>query len=120
MGRTADDGIIPIRYPLYEAFSDDLISRVLQNILESDGVLIIISEEMDVYSQLVHDLAKDHHKPVFVWMISKNANYSAVSHWIEKENIGVINITGHSERFVTGIHKETLDLIGMFFPDLLT
>jgi hypothetical protein len=114
-GRRADDGIIPRRYVLQEAFSEDLIARVAQNIIESDGVLIIIYNEMDEPTQLAYDLALDYQKPVFVWAIYKNHNHRLVANWIEKEKISVLNITGPSEKNAAGIHEETLDLLDNFF-----
>ncbi len=42
LGRKADDGKIPLRYPLHEAFSENEINRILQNMLASDGILIIV------------------------------------------------------------------------------
>ncbi len=118
-GRRDENGIIPYRYPLYEFFSGDIISLVLQNILESDGVLIIIFEEMDPLTQLAYDLSVDHQKPVFVWNLSKNRNFRMVTQWIGDEKIGILNITGPNEKTSPGIHEITLDVLADFFPDLL-
>jgi hypothetical protein len=118
-GRQDENGLIPYRYPLYEVFSGDVIGLVLQNIIESEGVLIIILDEMDPVTQLAYDLAADHQKPVFVWNLSKNRNFRLVQQWIAKENIGVLNITGPNEKTAPGIHEETLDVLGHIFPDLL-
>ncbi len=82
-------------------------------------LIVIVFDEMDQNTQLIHDLAIDHQKPVFVWTILKNRNYRTLNSWIEKENIQVLNITGPSENNAPGIHEETLDLLGRFFPDLL-
>ena len=114
-GRLADDGVIPHRYLLNEAFSEDLIGRIVQNIIESDGVLIIIYDEMNEPTQLAYDLAMDYQKPVFVWALYKNRNHRLIANWIEKENISVLNITGPSEKNAAGIHEETLDLLDKFF-----
>jgi len=110
-GRRADDGIIPYRYLLNEAYSEDIIGRVSQNIIESDGVLLIIFEEMDEQTQLAYDLAIDFQKPVFVWSFFKNRNYRMITNWIEEREIGVLYVTGPSEKYAKGIHEETLDLL---------
>lgn len=119
MGRVADDGFIPYRYPLHEVFSEDFINRTLQNVLDSEGLLIIVHEDLDDLTQLAFDVAIDNQRPVFIWKISNNRNYRIVNQWIENENVKFLNVTGPSETKVPGIHEETLDLLGNFFPDLV-
>lgn len=40
-GRIAEDGLIPLRYPVIELESDSYRARTIQNVLASDGTLII-------------------------------------------------------------------------------
>ncbi len=47
LGRMAEDGKIPNRYPLKETESEDPSFRTRKNIEDSDGSLIIYSHEMD-------------------------------------------------------------------------
>jgi len=45
MGRLAEDGTIPKRYPVVELANADYAERTLQNVTDSDGTLIISSGE---------------------------------------------------------------------------
>ena len=45
-GRICETGRIPDRYPVTEAESDDYDFRTRQNILDSDGTLIIIRDDL--------------------------------------------------------------------------
>ncbi len=45
--RIAEDGMIPLKYPLKETTEVDSIFRTHKNIIEADGTLIIFSKIMD-------------------------------------------------------------------------
>ncbi|MFP4469936.1 MAG: putative molybdenum carrier protein [Bacteroidales bacterium] len=111
LGRHAEDGTINIRYPLSDTFSADLLNRTQFNILESDGTLIVVFDEMDEGTQVTFDLARENKKPVFVWKIEHNRNYQQFRNWLEKNGVHVLNVAGPRESNAVGIYEATLDLM---------
>ena len=46
-GRTAEDGVIPLIYPLKETLTANTEERTFLNVAQSDGLLIIFRDMMD-------------------------------------------------------------------------
>jgi hypothetical protein len=117
--REAEDGSIPVRYPLSESYSPDPHVRTELNVLHSDGTLIIIVEDMDKGTQQAHDLARLHSKPVFVWRIGFNRNFDQFDNWLIKNNIEILNIAGPRESSQPGIYSEALNTMDQLFDYLI-
>jgi len=117
--REAEDGFIPIRYPLNESYSPEPIVRTEMNVLQSDGTLILITEDMDKGTQQTYDLARLHSKPVFVWRIGYNRNYDQFDNWLLKNNIKKLNIAGPRESNQPGIYSEALNTLDKIFDYLI-
>ena len=93
--------------------------RTELNVLESDGTLILVIEDMDRGTQQTFDLAHLHFKPVFVWRIGVNRNYSQFYNWLEKNNITTLNIAGPRESYQPGIYSESLNTLDRIFSHLI-
>jgi hypothetical protein len=117
--REAEDGPIPIRYPLSESYSPDPHVRTEMNVLHSDGTLILIIEDMDKGTQQTFDLAHLHAKPVFVWRIGLNRNFDQFDNWLLKNKIETLNIAGPRESSQPGIYSEALNTLDQIFQDLI-
>ena len=117
--REAEDGFIPIRYPLNESYSPDPIVRTELNVKDSDGTLILIIDNMDKGTQQTLDLAHLHLKPVFVWQIGVNRNYCQFDNWLEKNKISTLNIAGPRESKQPGIYSEALNTIDRLLGSLI-
>jgi len=117
--RAAEDGRIPIRYPLNESYSPDPLVRTELNVIQSDGTLILIIEDMDKGTQHTHDFAHLYLKPVFVWRIGVNKNYNQFDNWLEKNKINILNIAGPRESKQPGIHSEALNTLDQLFYNLI-
>jgi len=110
-GRLAEDGFIPRYYPLKESYSTEYRVRTEQNVMDSDGTLIIIYEEMDQGTMLSHDFTLVHSKPVFVWKLPLNRNYYQFVTWLTRNRIRKLNIAGPRLSNAPGIYEATLDLL---------
>jgi len=117
--RTAEDGILPIRYPLNESYSPDPLVRTELNVIQSHGTLILIVEDMDKGTQHAHDFAHLHLKPIFVWRIGVNKNYNQFDNWLEKNKIHRLNIAGPKESNQPGIYSEALYTMDQLFDYLI-
>ena len=62
-GRIAEDGTIDRKYPLQEHASKLYKNRTLENILQSDGTLIIYSQILKGGTALTHQICKQYNKP---------------------------------------------------------
>jgi hypothetical protein len=117
--RQAEDGTIPIRYPLTESYSPNPAVRTELNVKDSDGSLILIIEDMDKGTQQTFDFAHLHAKPVFVWRIGINRNYEQFDNWLSKNNISSLNIAGPRESNQPGIYTEALNTMDRLFEGLI-
>jgi hypothetical protein len=107
-GRRAEDGKIPECYPLLELDSPDYIARTEQNVVDSDATLVLNRGELADGTALTVQLARKHRKPFLVVQLEENADPAAVSEWIRKRGVKVLNIAGPRESKCPGIHESAL------------
>ncbi len=110
-GCTAEDGFILPVYPLCDTFAASPLVRTQYNVIESDGVLILIFDKMDTGTQQTYDMAHFYGKPVFVWRIGINNNFYQFRNWLHKNSINALNIAGPRESNQPGIYSETLNIL---------
>jgi hypothetical protein len=111
--RQAEDGTINIRYPLRQVYSVNFNLRTELNVLDCDGTLIIIFDEMDEGTKLTYDIAKLNEKPLFTWVTCDKSNDVRRFHrWLTQHNIRHLNIAGPRESKAPGIYHYTLELLG--------
>jgi hypothetical protein len=93
-GRLAEDGVIPKRYRLQELKSTEYAARTEQNVVDSDGTLILYRERMTGGTALTNRLAKERGKPLLRVRLDQPIRYREISRWIAEEKIEVLNIAG--------------------------
>ena len=79
-GRRAEDGMIPIRYPLQEHGSTKYAGRTHANVLQSQGTLIIFVQKLEGGTALAKDYCLQLGKP----MVSVNARQLTFEQAAEK------------------------------------
>lgn len=110
--RMAEDGLINFRYPLDAVYSGIPQLRTELNVLDSDGTLLIIFDNMDQGTLLTYELAKYNHKPIFVWAISNKGNeVRKFDLWLVNNAIKQLNIAGPRESNSPGIYDSALELL---------
>ena len=65
-GRGAEDGVIPEKYPLTELDSTESHYRTEENIIKSDGTLIINKGKLTEGTKLTVDIAVNYGKPKLI------------------------------------------------------
>jgi len=103
-GRTAEDGIIPSRYPVSELPSGGYAERTEKNVQDSDGTLIISTLPMTGGTLLTANLAHQYQKPLFLIDIDSPST-QGFQGWIEENRIHVLNVAGPRESTVPGIYE---------------
>ena len=106
-GRRAEDGVIPYRYDLQEMNSRDYAKRTEQNVIDSDGTLVLYCNQMQGGTLLTFRLASNHNRPrLAIDIAAPDANPESVRDWIVAENISVLNVGGPRESSTPGIGQK--------------
>jgi len=116
LGRRAEDGKIPARYPLDETPSSDYRERTEWNVRDSDGTLILArGRRLTGGTALTEQLAERYGRPVLaVDLRTENGPDPAIA-WLEENAIATLNIAGPRESQQPGIH----DLAQAFMDRLI-
>jgi hypothetical protein len=96
-GRAAEDGPIAEHYPLTETDASDSAVRTQQNVLDSDGTLIIAFGPLTGGSALTEQLAHRHRRPVLVIdanQVAPQAAAEQVNRFIQSCRVAVLNVAG--------------------------
>ena len=110
-GRLAEDGIIPSHYCLAETASSQYRVRTEQNVIDSDGTLIVFRGVLQGGTELTRRLAIKHGKPHLLMDVLEPPDPSVVRQWIVAEKIAVLNVAGPRESSAPGIASEVRKLI---------
>jgi hypothetical protein len=96
-GRKTEGGPLPSKYQLQEMPTASYPARTEQNVVDSDGTLIISHGEMTGGTEITAKMAQKHNKP---WMhvdaneLSVEAAVQFVRAWISGSKIEVLNVAG--------------------------
>lgn len=96
-GRKAEDGPVPARYNLKELDSERYRDRTQQNIIASQGTLIVAHGPLTGGSALSESLAIRHDRPCLVIdleQVSLAEAVDAVEKWLQKYGIETLNVAG--------------------------
>jgi hypothetical protein len=119
-GRKTENGTLPKRYHLQEMPTDHYSKRTEQNVLDSDGTLIVSHGPLTGGSALTRALAKQHRKPWIHVDLEKTPCPEAarlIRKWIGRHNINVMNVAGPRASKDPKIYQATLDTLGYLFDD---
>ena len=110
-GRLAEDGRIPDRYAVTENGSRDYAVRTEQNVLVSDGTLVLCVGKPRGGTALTCYLAGQHRKPLLVVDLAANEDPRGVVDWLAAHSIRVLNVAGPRESTHPGIQTAAADFI---------
>ncbi len=110
-GRLAEDGSIPSRYALIETESGEYPPRTEQNVLDSDGTLILFRTQQQGGTRLTANLARKHGKPCLCCDLTQPLEISRIARWLVLHQIAVLNVAGPRESSAPGIAGEALELV---------
>ena len=104
-GRKAEDGEIPARYPLAEMPGSAYRARTKQNVVDSDGTLILFFDQLSGGTRETLLIAEALGKPVLTLDCSaKSIEDAAVeaAAFVELNAIGTLNVAGPRESSCSG------------------
>ncbi len=129
LGRKAEDGTIPARYPLKETDSPDYEERTERNVAEADGTLALTRGEPTGGTAFTIAIARGYGKPCLVLDLDTTFHCNQVKErnggrglhsalesmdvtlpitiqtWLRENNIRVLNVAGPRESTNLGIYK---------------
>jgi hypothetical protein len=126
--RTAEDGIIPAIYPLTPLPDGGLRERTRQNVIDSDGTLIMFDGqqsggELTGGTHLTRRVAQRHGRALLVIDASKfpaAGAAEAIIAWIKTSSgIGVLNVAGPRESGWPQAYAYTREVIGIVLQSAL-
>ncbi len=114
-GRLAEDGVIPAQYALTETDSADYPARTEQNVVDSDGTLILHRGRLSGGTSLTQQMARKHARPCLTLDLEAVADVESIRRWLAENNIRVLNVAGPCERSAPGIAAQTQALLVRLF-----
>jgi hypothetical protein len=93
-GRRAEDGTIPDRYQLSELEGADYTARTRQNVLDSDGTLLLLLGELQGGSLLTWRCCQLSSQPVLIVRLLRPGPDAKVQQWLESHHIHTLNVAG--------------------------
>jgi hypothetical protein len=110
-GRLAEDGRISRRYRLKETSASEYWVRTEQNVVDSDGTLILYRGELSGGTHLTHRMAIKHGRPVLLIDLENDPDPHEVRTWIDTERISVLNVAGPRESSAAGIARQSREFL---------
>ncbi|NBC47767.1 MAG: hypothetical protein GVY22_07230 [Gammaproteobacteria bacterium] len=105
-GRWAEDGAIPLRYPLQETPSAEPAQRTEWNLRDSDATLVLTRGELAGGTALTVALARDRGHPLRIVDLNLEATQGPIRDWLHDASIGVLNVAGPRESESPGIGRD--------------
>lgn len=111
LGRLAEDGCIPSKYQLRETDSPQYWVRTEQNVLDSEGTLILFRKQRQGGTEFTFRMTKKHRKPCWCVDLNRKAVIADVREWLESNQIARLNVAGPRESTSPGIYREALHFL---------
>jgi hypothetical protein len=113
-GRKTQRGILPEKYQLKEMPVAGFKERIEQNIIDSDGTVIISHGNLTGGSDYGQEMAKKHKRPCLHIDLNETPlpiAPSKLNTWIIENNIEVLNVTGSRTSEDAEIYKDTMNIV---------
>ncbi len=105
-GRRAEDGAVPLHYPLTETSTRDYRERTRRNVEDSDGTLVLADGPPRGGTAYTRDYAEAIGKPYYVIRLDKQPDVQAVRDWVRRLDLRVLNVAGPRESQRPGVYRK--------------
>jgi hypothetical protein len=115
LGRQAEDGVIPCRYPLDECGRGGYEERTRLNVRDSGATLVLTLGKgpatLGGGTLLTLEWAEKLSKPYLVVDLDQAWDPDGVGQWLQGADISVLNVAGPRESTAPGIYQPAVDFI---------
>jgi hypothetical protein len=122
-GRKTEAGVLDAKYKLKEMETADYNKRTEQNVIDSDGTLIISHGRLTGGSDYTREMTILHHRPCLHIDLNKTGVFQAaekIKSWLTENKIEVLNVAGPRASKDRSIYQTTVDIIEtVFYLDLI-
>jgi Circularly permutated YpsA SLOG family len=122
-GRKTEAGVLDAKYKLKEMKTFDYNKRTEQNVIDSDGTLIISHGRLTGGSDYTREMTLLHHRPWLHIDLNKTDAFQAaekIKSWLTENDIEVLNVAGSRASKDPAIYRATIDIIEtVFYLDLV-
>jgi hypothetical protein len=118
LGRKTEDGRLPNKYQLDEMPTDSYPARTEQNVLDSDGTLIISHGPLMGGSKYTREQALKHHRPNLHIDLNETNSFKAaqtIYNWVIENNIEILNVAGPRASEDEYIYRVTIQILTTVF-----
>jgi len=119
-GRLAEDGVIPMRYPLVETGAADPAVRTRRNVEDSDGTLILCRGELSGGTLLTRRICDGLGRPCEVVDAAASESAEAARRaklFVASHAIAVLNVAGPRQSGWPAATEYARDVIGRLLAD---
>jgi hypothetical protein len=113
-GRLTENGPLPDKYKLVEMPDTSYVLRTQQNVIDSNGTLIISHGKLSEGSDYTRKMAIEHHRPWLHIDLNKTPAFKAatlIRSWIEENTIEILNVAGPRASKDNQIYRTVLKII---------
>ena len=113
-GRITEDGLLPKKYKLTEMPTESYHERTEQNVIDSDGTLIVSHGPLTGGSEYTQAMAEKHHRPFLHIDLNQQDVLPAsveVLSWLDEHNINTLNVAGPRASKDPKIYEAVKDIL---------
>jgi len=113
-GRKTETGVLDHKYNLKEMETFDYNKRTEQNVIDSDGTLIISHGRLSGGSDYTREMTLLHHRPWLHIDLNKRSAFQSaekIKSWLTENEIEVLNVAGPRASKDPAIYQATVDII---------
>ena len=117
-GRKTENGVLDDKYQLKEIETGNYNERTEQNVIDSDGTLIMSHGKLTGGSDCTREMALRHNRPWLHIDLNKTIAFQAarkIRSWITKNKLEVLNVAGPRASKDPAIYKATADVLETAF-----
>lgn len=122
-GRLTENGVLDDKYQLKEMETTNYNTRTEQNVIDSEGTLIISHGRLTGGSDYTRDMALRHNRPWLHIDLNKTMAFQAarqIRSWLAEHEINVLNVAGPRTSKDPAIYNATTDILETaFYLDLI-
>jgi len=110
-GRLCENGRIPAKYKLKELPTSDYAARTQQNVIDSDGTLILYRQRLQGGTALTNRYARELHKPVLRVRLDLTVDMPRIVSWLAEHEIRTLNVAGPRASSHPGLYEQAREVL---------